>query len=59
MTLANILSCLLNATASSVEMADGLRSEGKIFVVVLVISIIISGLFAYLFYLDRKIRSRE
>lgn len=45
--------------AQEVEMASGLRSEGKIYVVVLVLSIIILGLFGYLFYLDKKISKKE
>ena len=40
-----------------VTMADILRSEGKIYVVVLIFLIIISGL--YLFRLERKIDSME
>ncbi len=42
-----------------VTMADILRSEGKIYVVVLIFLIIISGLFLYLFRLERKIDSME
>lgn len=38
-----------------VEMADALRKNGKIYVVVAVISVILGGLFIYLFALDRKI----
>lgn len=46
-------------TAQDIEMATGLRSEGKIYVVVLVLSLIIIGLFGYLFYLDGKISKKE
>ncbi len=42
-----------------VEMADGLRSEGKIYVVVIVVAIITLGLFGYLFYLDKKLSKQE
>lgn len=42
-----------------VEMADALRSNGKIYVVVAVIVIILLGLFLYLFRLDRKISKLE
>lgn len=42
--------------AQAVEMADGLRSEGKIYVVVLIILIVLGGLIAYLFLIDRKIK---
>jgi hypothetical protein len=43
------------ANAQEVEMADGLRSEGKIYVVVLIILIVLIGLIAYLFLMDRKL----
>jgi CcmD family protein len=42
-----------------VEMADALRSNGKIYVVVTVVVIILLGLFLYLFRLDRKISKLE
>ena len=41
------------------EMADTMRSNGKIYVVVGVILIIITGLFAYLFSLDKKVSRIE
>lgn len=47
------------AMSQEVEMADQFRSDGKIYVVVIVLSIIVVGLFGYLFYLDKKISSRE
>ena len=40
-----------------VAMADGLRSEGKIYVVVLVFLLILSALFLYLYRLEKKIDS--
>ncbi|HLK30469.1 MAG TPA: hypothetical protein VKT28_17950 [Puia sp.] len=42
-----------------VEMADTLRSNGKIYVVVTVVVIILSGLFFYVISLDRKISKME
>ena len=42
-----------------VEMADTMRSEGKIYVIVGIILIVLAGLFVYLFMLDRKIRKIE
>ncbi|MGB8193885.1 MAG: CcmD family protein [Chitinophagaceae bacterium] len=42
-----------------VQMADALRSNGKIYVVVAVVVIILIGLFIYLFRLDRKITRLE
>ncbi|MEJ1239098.1 CcmD family protein [Chryseolinea sp. T2] len=43
----------------SVEMADAMRSNGKIYVVVGVILVIIAGLFTYLFSLDKKVTRIE
>ena len=45
--------------ADQPEMADALRASGKIYVVVLVIVIILSGLLAYLVRLDRKVSQLE
>ncbi|MFT4023813.1 MAG: hypothetical protein QM664_08540 [Flavihumibacter sp.] len=42
-----------------VQMADGLRANGKIWVVVAVIFTILLGLFAYLISIDRKISALE
>jgi len=41
------------------EMADTMRSNGRIYVVVTVILVILAGLFLYLFRLDRKISRME
>lgn len=41
--------------AQNVEMADGLRSSGKIYVVVSVLCIIFIGIVAYLLNLDSKL----
>lgn len=41
--------------AQNVEMADGLRSSGKIYVVVGVLCIIFIGIVAYLMNLDNKL----
>ena len=38
-----------------VAMADGLRSEGKIYVVVVVFILILSALFLYLYRIEKKI----
>jgi len=45
--------------ADQPEMADALRASGKIYVVVLVIVIILSGLLIYLVRLDRKVTALE
>ena len=42
-----------------VEMADTLRSEGKIYVVVAIMLVIFVGLIGYLFLMDRKITRLE
>lgn len=42
-----------------VEMADGLRQEGKFYVVIFVMAIIFCGVALYLFGLDRRIRKLE
>lgn len=45
--------------AQEVEMADTMRSNGKIYVIVAIILIVLVGLIAYLFMLDRKVRKLE
>ena len=45
--------------ADQPEMADAMRANGKIYVVVAVIVIILSGLLAYLVRLDRKVSRLE
>lgn len=47
------------AQDTSVEMADGLRSNGKIYAVVAVCLTILIGLFIYLISIDRKLRNLE
>ena len=49
----------LFAQGNNVEMADALRSDGKIYVVVAVILIILIGLLVYLFALDRRLKMLE
>ena len=59
--LATILCALLSHTTSAqnAEMADTLRSEGKIYVVVAIVLIVLAGLVVYLFLLDRKLTRLE
>ena len=45
--------------AQDVEMADTFRSEGKIYVVVAIVLIVLAGLVTYLFVIDRKVRKLE
>ncbi|MDP9049084.1 MAG: CcmD family protein [Bacteroidota bacterium] len=43
----------------SVEMADTMRSSGKIYVVIVTIIIIFAGLAIYLFAIDRRLKKIE
>jgi hypothetical protein len=43
----------------TVEMATGMRSNGKIYVVVAVLSVVLFILFAYLIRLERKLKNME
>ncbi|MFT6166302.1 MAG: CcmD family protein [Vicingaceae bacterium] len=47
------------AKAENIQMADAMRSEGKIYVVVAVLCIILVGLFTYLITIDRKVSKLE
>ncbi|RBQ08726.1 MULTISPECIES: CcmD family protein [Pedobacter] len=49
----------LFAQDNGVEMADSLRSSGKIYVVVICIVIILIGLLAYLFSIDKRLKKIE
>jgi len=49
----------LPAFSQEVEMADTMRSEGKIYVIVAIVLIVLAGLIAYLFLLDRKVTKLE
>ncbi|SHG92603.1 hypothetical protein SAMN04488109_2499 [Chryseolinea serpens] len=55
-----LMALSLSANAQTdVPMADGLRSEGKIYVVVAIILIVLAGLITYLFLMDRKVKKLE
>jgi CcmD family protein len=43
----------------TVQMADGMRSNGKIYVVVAVLVTVLAGLFFYIIRLDRRISQLE
>lgn len=47
------------AQAQEAEMADRLRADGKIYVIVAIILIVLSGLILYLVTLDRKVKKLE
>ncbi|WP_316736470.1 CcmD family protein [Pedobacter aquatilis] len=49
----------LFAQNNDVEMADTLRSNGKIYVVVACIVIILVGLLVYLFSIDKRLKKIE
>jgi hypothetical protein len=54
-----LISSISLAQAPQVEMADTMRSNGKIYVVVAVCLTILLGLFLYVFTIDRKITKIE
>jgi CcmD family protein len=60
-SLATLLLLLLSASSviAQTEMADVMRADGKIYVVVVVLATIFAGIFAYLILLDRKISKIE
>lgn len=49
----------LAQNTSGIEMADGLRSSGKIYVVVMVLVVIFIGLAFYLFTIDNRLKKIE
>lgn len=54
-----LITSTITANAQEVEMADTMRSNGKIYVVVAIILIVLVGLISYLFLLDRKVGKLE
>lgn len=42
-----------------VEMADGFRADGKIYVVVTVMLVIMAGMFFYLYRIEKKVKKLE
>ena len=54
-----LLSFAASAQASDIEMADQFRADGKIYVVISVVLLILAGLFIYLFNLGKKITRLE
>ncbi|QJD97990.1 CcmD family protein [Mucilaginibacter robiniae] len=49
----------ISAFAQPVEMADAMRSSGKIYVVIGTIAIVFAGLAIYLFVIDKRLRKIE
>ena len=56
--LVTVIPSLL-AAQEEVPMADTMRSEGKIYVVVAIVLTILIGLVVYLFMLDRRVSKLE
>lgn len=54
-----LISTVVFGQGEEVQMADTMRSNGKIYVVVVVIVVILAGFITYLFFLDRKITRTE
>lgn len=50
---------MVTSAQQEVEMADTMRSEGKIYVVVAILLLILIGLVGYLVQLDRKVSKLE
>lgn len=59
MTLLFSLFCSTLTIAQDIEMADVMRSNGKIYVVVAVIAILFIGLMFYLIRIDKKVQKLE
>jgi hypothetical protein len=59
LSLALLLTAYTLQAQNDVEMADQMRSEGKIYVVVAVILTVLTGLILYLLILDRKVNKLE
>ena len=47
------------AQQADIEMADQFRADGKIYVVIAVVLLILVGIFIYLFSLDKKVTRLE
>jgi CcmD family protein len=56
-----VVALLINSAASAqdAEMADGMRANGKIYVVVGIVLIVLAGLVVYLFVMDKKLTKLE
>ncbi len=58
-TIALVFILSVQAMAQQIEMADEMRGSGKIYVVVAVLALIFIGIVAYLFSIDRKLKTLE
>ncbi|HTE31461.1 MAG TPA: hypothetical protein VK666_13865 [Chryseolinea sp.] len=59
LTIALMLVAVAVQAQSEVQMADQMRANGKIFVVVAIILVVLGGLIAYLLLLDKKVKKLE
>jgi len=59
LTLLLLISTTIYCQAQATQMADEMRSNGKIYVVVAVLATIFAGILIYLVMLDRKITRLE
>jgi hypothetical protein len=57
--LSTLLLLPVVAQAQSAQMADALRDNGKFYVVVATIVIVMAGILGYLLYLDRKAANKK
>lgn len=63
--IVGLLACLVSVIAvaqtnnETPQMADAMRADGKIYVVVAVVGIIMLGIFLYLISVDRKVSRLE
>lgn len=59
LTLSLLISMHSIAGAQEIEMADAMRSEGKIYVVVVIAAIALTILSIYMFRIDKKVSKLE
>ena len=58
-TTLSLLLAFASTRAQEIAMADEMRSNGKIFVVVGVIALVFIGVVGYLIHLDQKVKKLE
>lgn len=54
-----LLFAFVGRAQNEVEMADNFRAEGKIYVVVAVVAVILTGIFIYLFRTEARLKKLE
>jgi hypothetical protein len=57
--IGTVLLTVSRANGQQPEMADAMRADGKIYVVVSIISLAVAGLLVYIGFLDKKISRIE